>query len=109
MVGQVGAFLGLVQETVPELYRAFEPIIYGDAADHGGLASVYDSIPSADFSKLVLSAGSPRLAVFNLGEVGWSDLGDPQRLIDTLSAQGIQTPWRQNWAPEAGIAAVSGT
>jgi mannose-1-phosphate guanylyltransferase len=109
MVGQVGAFLRLVQETVPYLYRSFESMISGDTADHDGIASIYDSIPSADFSRLVLSAGSPRLAVFNLGEVGWSDLGDPQRLIETLSRHGIQCPWRQNWVPETGIAAISGT
>lgn len=56
MVGTLRAFLGLVHETVPGLYHAFEPMICGESTDDGALESVYDSIPSADFSKLVLSA-----------------------------------------------------
>jgi mannose-1-phosphate guanylyltransferase len=108
MVGRLAAFLGLIQETAPDLYRAFEPMMYGKSSDDGAIESVYDSIPSADFSKLVLSAGNPRLNVLNLGDVGWNDLGDPQRLIETLSINGIQSPWRQSWVQEMRIAAVSG-
>jgi mannose-1-phosphate guanylyltransferase len=108
MVGRLAAFLGLIQETAPDLYRAFEPMMYGKSTDHGAIQSVYDSIPSADFSKLVLSAVNPRVRVLNLGDVGWSDLGDPQRLMETLSTHGIQSPWRQTWVQEMQIAAVSG-
>jgi mannose-1-phosphate guanylyltransferase len=107
MVGHLRAFLGLIQETAPELYCVFEPMMYGEIADEA-LESLYDSIASADFSKVVLSAGNPRLTVLNLGDVGWSDLGDPQRLIDTLSTHGIRNPWWQLWVREMGIAAVSG-
>ncbi len=102
MVGRVGAFLGLIQETVPELHHAFEPLMHGQSPEEDAIESIYDSIPSADFSKLVLSAGSTRLADLNLGDVGWSDLGDPQRLIETLSRHGIRNPWRQIWVQEMG-------
>jgi mannose-1-phosphate guanylyltransferase len=108
MVGQVRAFLGLIEETAPALYQAFEPMLSGESTDAGAIESIYDSIPSADFSKLVLSSGNPRLSVLNLGDVGWSDLGDPQRLIDTLSTHGIRNPWPQIWVQEVGISAVSG-
>jgi len=107
MVGHLRAFLNLIQETAPDLYRAFEPMMYGGVTDEA-LESLYDSIASADFSKAVLSAGNPRLTVLNLGDVGWSDLGDPQRLIDTLSTHGIRSPWRQLWVREMGIASVAG-
>ena len=83
-------------------------MLYGKSTDDEAIQSVYDSIPSADFSKLVLSGGNPRLNVLNLGDVGWSDLGDPQRLMETLSIHGIQSPWRQTWVQEMQIAAVSG-
>lgn len=39
MLGTLRAFLGLVQETVPGLYRAFEPMICGESTDDGALAS----------------------------------------------------------------------
>lgn len=107
MVGTLRAFLGLVQETVPSIYHAFKPIMRGESSDDGEIESVYDSIPSADFSRLVLSAGSSSLAVLNLGDVGWSDLGDPQRLIETLSTHGIRNSWRQIWVQEMGIAPIS--
>jgi hypothetical protein len=109
--GAVERLLGLIQESVPGLYRAFESMIFGEdsrAGDEAEIASIYDSIPSADFSKLVLSAASPRLTVFNLGDVGWSDLGEPQRLIETLSTQGIQNSWQQVWMQERAIASVAG-
>lgn len=109
MVGRLFAFLGLIQETAPELYRAFDPMFSEETTDHTSIVSVYDSIGPADFSQVILSAGSSRLAVLNLGEVGWSDLGDPKRLIETLSTHGIRSPWRQNWVPEAAFAQVSGT
>jgi mannose-1-phosphate guanylyltransferase len=112
MVGRWRAFLGLIEETAPTLYHAFEPVfkpmLSGESTDAAAIEAVYDSIPSADFSKQVLSAGSPRLTVLNLGDVGWSDLGDPQRLIDTLSTHGIRNPWRQMWVQEVAISAVSG-
>jgi mannose-1-phosphate guanylyltransferase len=107
MVGHLRAFLGLIQETAPELYSAFEPMMYEEMTD-AAMASLYDSICSADFSRVVLAASNPRLNVLKLGDVGWSDLGDPQRLIDTLSTHGIRSPWRQIWVREMGIAAVSG-
>jgi mannose-1-phosphate guanylyltransferase len=107
MVGRLRAFLGLIEETAPELYRAFEPMLYGDSSDES-LEAVYETIASADFSKVVLSTAHPRLSVMNLGDVGWSDLGDPQRLIDTLSTHGIRSPWRQLWVREMGIASVAG-
>jgi hypothetical protein len=48
------------------------------------MQSTYDMLPIADFSKEVLSVSTERLAVASLGDIGWSDLGDPRRLITTL-------------------------
>ena len=40
---------------------------------------IYDGLPAADFSRQVLTTCTERLAVLGLGEVGWSDLGTPER------------------------------
>jgi hypothetical protein len=45
-------------------------------------------LTTADFSKLVLSANPERLGVFCLGDVSWSDLGDPERAMEVLSRTG---------------------
>ena len=57
---------------------------------------VYGQIPTADFSKQVLAVSTESLAVASLGDIGWSDLGDPRRLITTLSERGIENPWVQS-------------
>jgi mannose-1-phosphate guanylyltransferase len=43
-------------------------------------ASWYEHIPSADFSRDVLSVNTARLAVLRLRGVKWSDLGEPHRV-----------------------------
>jgi len=45
--------------------------------------------------------------LFAGGETGWSDLGDPQRVVATLSLQGVRNPWHDLWTREMGIAAVA--
>lgn len=100
MIGRAQAFLDLIADSAPEIHRAF-------AESPSSLDLVYDRIRPADFSKLVLSTGIGRLAVLDLGDIGWSDLGDPQRVIATLSAHGIPSPWRQLWLREMGIAPVA--
>ena len=95
MVGRASAFLKMIQQAAPNIYRDFESI--------GGLSSLemeaalmqplYDRLPVADFSRLVLSVSTERLCVASLGDIGWSDLGDPHRLIATLFAAGMESQW----------------
>lgn len=59
MVGRLSDFLRLVWESAPDLYGALEPLISRQSADDNVIASIYDSIVSTDFSKLVLSGGRP--------------------------------------------------
>jgi len=107
MLGRARTFLSLIENAVPALYRAFEPML-STPASRAILEEIYNQIPAADFSKLVLANGPGQMAVLDLGDLGWSDLGDPQRVIATLSAHGIPSPWRQLWLREMGIAPVAG-
>ena len=107
MLGRARTFLSLIESAVPALYRAFEPML-SMPASRAGWEEIYDQIPAADFSKLVLANAPSQMAVLDLGDLGWSDLGDPQRVIATLSAHGIPSPWRQRWMREMGIAPVAG-
>jgi mannose-1-phosphate guanylyltransferase len=93
MVGTVRAFLEMIRRASPDLYSTFEPILSFRLDQVYEFArSLYDQIPFADFSKKVLSVITPALAVASLGDSGWSDLGDPRRLITTLHARGIANP-----------------
>ena len=59
---------------------------------------------TADFSQDVLARASNRLGVFSVGDVGWSDLGDPQRLAATMRETGTNYPWLAQWNGEAETA-----
>ncbi len=65
MVGRVQAFLDLIESSAPEMYREFLPVF--SAGNHFScqsrdLEEIFDRLPSADFSRLVLSNGVDRTA-----------------------------------------------
>lgn len=95
MVGRAGAFLEMTRQAVPSLYRNFVPVLRLTNPDNEGEAMqpVYNSLSTGDFSREVLSVSTERLAVASFGDIGWSDLGTPRRLITTLFESGIESPW----------------
>lgn len=99
MVGRARAFLAMLQAAAPGIYDAFTsvplPVHSGMRAE--ALAPVYSRFAPADFSQQVLAARPDKLTVLSLGEVGWSDLGDPQRVVSTLSQHGTESPWIAPW------------
>lgn len=97
MVGKAHAFLDLIQAGAPRVYEAFEPLRTQRRSCPELIESVYRDLETTDFSKSVLSATPARLGVFCLGDVGWSDLGNPQRLIEVLSQLGVDNEWVACW------------
>lgn len=99
MVGRVRAFLALIQLAAPGLYDLFAslPLHKHSETWAEALAAVYSRIAAADFSRQVLATQPDRLTVLSLGDVGWSDLGDPQRVVSTLSQHGAESPWIAPW------------
>jgi mannose-1-phosphate guanylyltransferase len=95
MVGRASAFLRMIQQAAPSIYRDFESILTlpGLGMEAEMMQSTYDGLSVADFSKLVLSENLEGLCVASLGDIGWSDLGDPRRLITTLFESGMENPW----------------
>lgn len=66
--------------------------------DTAALASVYRELPAVDFSRDLLEPQASRLQVLRAPPCGWSDLGTPQRVIETLmQLQGelgrVPVPW----------------
>ena len=85
MIGRVRTFLDMLKQSIPHVFRAFQ----AQAKHLGGIfdaAKVYNSLASGDFSTQVLSALPDRLAVLRLDNVGWSDLGTPERVIAAVGA-----------------------
>jgi mannose-1-phosphate guanylyltransferase len=87
MVGRVGSFLDLIRRTQPEIFEAFKSISgsFSTPAEREALSSLYTGISSSGFSEVVLSACADGLAVLRCSGLGWSDLGEPVRVLSVLS------------------------
>lgn len=88
MIGRAGAFLNLLAATVmPTMKRI------ADAVAHRDLGSAYGEIEAIDFSRDVLSHQPRALLVMQDAASGWADLGNPERVINTLDRHQIQPEW----------------
>jgi len=105
LVGTVGAFLGMTRRTSSAIFQTLGSTLAdcGPDAEEKQMQHIYDRLTPTDFSKQVLSVSTEGLAVANCGEVGWSDLGDPRRLVTALRESGIENPWAG-----AGVCGVCG-
>jgi len=96
MVGQLSTVLGLFLIALPELYLAFKKIrpVLDTTFEQRAIERSYFDLDSTCFSEGVLAAQRPvNLAVLPVRGIGWSDLGDPARVMDTIARTGIRPRW----------------
>jgi mannose-1-phosphate guanylyltransferase len=93
MVGCVDALLKMTRAAMPETYAAFATITpsFETANEHRALAKLYSHIADSNFSHQVLAVRPGDLMVMRVGDVGWSDLGEPNRVLSTLARLGVQS------------------
>jgi mannose-1-phosphate guanylyltransferase len=93
MVGRVDALLKTTRAALPEMHAAFDAITpaFETANEHKALAALYSQIAESNFSHQVLAVRPEDLMVMRVGEVGWSDLGEPNRVLSTLARLGVQS------------------
>jgi mannose-1-phosphate guanylyltransferase len=109
MVGAVDGFLDLVRRTVPDLIESFETIRPAllTPQEPDAVGKVYSGLRQISFCDAVLSASSTDLAVVRGSGLGWSDVGEPERVFSVLRRKGVESSWdfRQS---EGWTAAASG-
>jgi len=79
--------LGMIREAFPENVESLETAIARDArlgARSIALEEAYEDLPAVDFSRGVMQNVASRLRVLTAPACGWSDLGTPQRVAETL-------------------------
>jgi len=93
MVGRVDALLKMTRAAMPEMYAAFATIrpAFETANEHKALAALYSHIEDSNFSHHVLAVRPGDLMVMRVGDVGWSDLGEPNRVLSALARVGVQS------------------
>ncbi len=95
MVGKVSSFLKMIRRNVPNLVEMFDDLSHslGSPFEPSHIRLLYSWIDDVNFSKEVLEKSSEYLSVLRVSDVGWSDLGEPQRVLGTLADLGVQTKW----------------
>ena len=93
MVGSVAALLKMTRTAMPEMYSAFAAVapVFETTSEAKALAELYSQIAEANFSHQVLAARPEDLMVMRVGDVGWSDLGEPNRVLSTLARIGVES------------------
>ncbi|HXH83252.1 MAG TPA: sugar phosphate nucleotidyltransferase [Candidatus Tectomicrobia bacterium] len=83
MVAQAGALLRLIAGAAPTLLAAFAPLRprLGTPWEDATARRVYGNLTAVDFSTAILERRSAMLAVRPASGVGWTDLGEPARVI----------------------------
>ena len=95
---QGATLLGLMRERLPEIVDAMETALARDGMQPGGMAlrTLYERLPDVDFSRGIVQGAEQRLRVVGTAPCGWTDLGTPRRVVETLRRQRpAATPWRR--------------
>jgi mannose-1-phosphate guanylyltransferase len=100
MIGHVQVFLDMFRRHLPDMFRMFDAssTLFGTRQESAVVRSIYTWIGVTNFSSEILEKCSDELLVMRVGDVGWCDLGEPQRVIGTLNTLGIQPQWLQSIA-----------
>ena len=89
MVGHLDAFLAIIFRTLPDLYRTFFSAreVLGSYSEEQALERLYSLIVSTNFSREVLAQRPGDLSVLKVKGVGWTDLGEPRRVVSALQSR----------------------
>jgi mannose-1-phosphate guanylyltransferase len=93
VIGTLRAFTQALDRHLPAWRDAFDVFAKPLPAEARVARTVYESLEPTDFSSAVLQRVSPsRLLALDIGDAGWTDLGQPARVIATLRARGMAAP-----------------
>jgi mannose-1-phosphate guanylyltransferase len=87
VAAHAGTLLDLFNACFPWIVRAMQSAVERDVrtpTDPVAIIDLYKQLADLDFSKHVLEGAEARLRVVPVPSCGWSDLGTPSRLAETL-------------------------
>ncbi len=98
MVGHASAFLWMSFVTLPKLVAVLDMSLpqCDDSGDLVVPAPLYETIPTRDFARDVLTFNAHRLLALRLQQLEWYDLGRPDRVISVVRSWGNELP---SWIP----------
>lgn len=87
MAARANALLDLFRARIPDIVRQMHPAVQLDRphpAKPVAAPELYEQLPDIDFSKQVIEGSEMMLRLVAVPRCGWSDLGTPNRLAETL-------------------------
>jgi len=100
MAARAGALLELFQARIPRAVNDLQDAVARDYAhpyDPAATSGCYQQLADVDFSRSVLAGAESMLRVLPVAPCGWSDLGTPTRLAETLQ----RLPRQRKLPPES--------
>jgi mannose-1-phosphate guanylyltransferase len=90
----------MIAEHAPGLFRSFKRALgqVKSLDEEHAYEVLYRKLEPVGFSEQVLSQAPSSLAVQMVDDVQWSDLGEPERLIDTLQTLKSRPAWLEDFA-----------
>ena len=103
MVGRIAAFLAMIRHEAPALDAAFATVgkTLGTTGEGVAVRRLYRELSPWSFSDGVLAARPANLAVLPVRGVRWSDLGAPERVMETLARLGVTPAWAERLATQS--------
>ena len=88
----------MIKQALPDLYRLFEAVVpvFNTPDEATNLRTLYSLIPESNFSHQVLAVRPRDLNVMKVANVGWSDLGEPSRVLAAMRRMGIAAEFATN-------------
>jgi mannose-1-phosphate guanylyltransferase len=95
VAGSVKAFIEAGRECVPLLEERLgrASAFRGPQEERWALGQAYALAPAANFSRSVLQMTTKPLAVAQMPDVGWHDLGTPARVLRMVRQLGVTPSW----------------
>lgn len=92
IVGRLSTLLGLFVVATPRLYSEFWKIkpTFGTCFEGQAVRRLYERLPIADFSRQILESEATNLAVLPVPDIGWTDLGEAERVIKAITSVEIR-------------------
>lgn len=92
--------LELYARQFPDVVAAMLAAHQARASDGGQrLQSLYEALPTIDFSRHVLNGAEPLLRMLRVPACQWSDLGTPRRVADCISTMNLLSRRQRKLAP----------
>lgn len=99
MIAQISALLELILVAKPKLYAGFASVhgAEGTALAPSRIEDLYAELEPVDFSSDILVRAPSNLVVLPVSGVAWTDLGEPERVMETIGRMGPRAP---RWAAQ---------